>query len=176
MMKYFLISILSVLFISCNLKTKTIPGPDDKIFYWENGRNERVKVRFTNLSLLYGSLSESENKSMIDKIMMFNEMFIKNELSYIPKELEIWDVRDETGVKIVELNLSIDNPELLEKWFFVNDKTYPYIYAKSKSYAKNSYGVESIITQHFIIKWVSDNSQGVSGFGDMKIVPLLMLK
>lgn len=175
-MKYLLISILAISLVSCNLKTKSIPSPDDKSFYWENGRDELVKVEFTNLSRLYHNLSETENKSIIEQVMMFNEMSIKNELSYIPKELELWDVRDETGAKVVALNLAADDPDLVEVWSLFNDETYPYIYAKSKSYAKNSYGTESIVNQHFIIKWVSDNSQGVSGFGDMKVVPLKMLR
>ena len=70
-------------------KEAKAPKPNDTEFYWNDGQNNLVLVRFFNNLPVKNSISESELGGIINRIMMEAATGLKNRLSFVPSILMI---------------------------------------------------------------------------------------
>lgn len=76
-------------------KTASPPKPNDKSFYWKNGKGELVEVTFLNSLVTQYELDEYEIAGYTQRIMMEATVGLKSKLSFIPQIFMIRE-RDKT--------------------------------------------------------------------------------
>ena len=74
----------------------TLPIFSSSFFYWKNGYDELVKVKFFNLVQNY--VNDQQLKIIVPRVMIRTKYKCENELSYIPTELALIDAFDKNGI------------------------------------------------------------------------------
>lgn len=74
----------------------TLPTFSSDSFYWKNGYDKLVKVKFFNLIQDY--VNDQQLKVIVPRVMIRTKYKCENELSYIPTELALMDAFDKNGI------------------------------------------------------------------------------
>jgi hypothetical protein len=122
-MKKIIIILLLVVFnlngFSQNKKTITLPNYDSKVFVWKGGDDKYYDVTF-----LYG-ITNKIDKKILDKVVMSimvkSKFVLKNQLSYIPKNLTIIMVGDKYSAISEIIGKNGYGVESITKCFFEFD-------------------------------------------------------
>jgi hypothetical protein len=99
-----------------------IPDFDDKSFYWKNGYDKIVSVKFQNLMPKPITLDKAIFKSMVMDCMTKAKYKLKNKLSYVPVDLSIMKRETDEYVMIIKyLGKNAYGAESKESSYFTYD-------------------------------------------------------
>jgi hypothetical protein len=74
---------------SYSQKESTIPSPKDTFFYWKNGNDKIVKVKYSHL--MENVIDKEIHKNVVINVMVKSKLLVKNKLTYVPISLTLFN-------------------------------------------------------------------------------------